>query len=62
MLLSSTKLNGGHANFSLIVITAFNCFAKNELKRSNAPERDEPPEMNRKIRKLQNCSTGIAST
>ena len=47
----------GHANFDLIVITAFYCFAKNELKRLNAPKRDEPPKMNRKIRNLQSCST-----
>ena len=51
------KLNAGHANFDLIVITAFNCFVKTELNQLNVPKRDKPPEMNRKIHKLQSCST-----
>lgn len=52
--LLNTYCASGHANFNLIVETAFNCFAKNELKRINSkPSLAEPPTKNlRKIRKL----------
>ena len=45
--------DAGHQNFELILATTFNCFAKNELKRLNAPK-VAPSLMssNRKIRKL----------
>ena len=46
----------GHYNFVLIVQTAFYCFAKNELKRLNAPKRDDPGPMSRKVRKFTNKS------
>ena len=43
----------GHLNFERIIQTAFNCFAKNELKRLNAGKvAPETLSHNRKIRKL----------
>ena len=49
-----------HINFDLIVQTAFNCFAKNELKRLNASRMaEEPPAKQlRKIRKLTSKALG----
>ena len=49
-----------HINFDLIVQTAFNCFAKNELKRLNASRMaEEPPAKQlRKIRKLTSKASG----
>ena len=41
-----------HNNFSLILQTAFNCFAKNELKRLNNCIIDAPAKMQRIVRKL----------
>ena len=48
-----------HANFQYIVQTAFNCFARNELKRFNGkPVAEDPPGKNlRKIRKLTSKSS-----
>ena len=51
--------SAGHSNFSLIVQSAFNCFAKNELKRFNAPKHEEPDLKSRKIRKITSNSTKI---
>ena len=48
------ECDASHNNFDLITQTAFNCFAKNELKRMNSksiPE-DMPARKQRKIRKL----------
>ena len=41
-----------HNNFRLILQTAFNCFAKNELKRLNQFIVDAPQKMSRTVRKL----------
>lgn len=52
--LTDVKCAFSHANFELIVKSAFNCFAKNHLKRLNSrpcPE-DPQPKVLRKIRKL----------
>ena len=46
----------GHSNLELILQTVFNCFAKNEMKRFNAP-RSEPQMMSRTIRKLNGESS-----
>ena len=52
------KCAAGHSNSEMIIQTAFNCFAKNELKRLNAPNSAPAPMVtNRKMRKL----TGKAS-
>ena len=53
----------GHSNFKLILQTVFNCFAKNELKRLNAPS-TAPALMvtARKIRKLTSCSSTNTAT
>ena len=47
------RCSAGHFNFKMIVESAFNCFAKNELKRLNS-SKDAPPQLSsgRKIRKL----------
>ena len=42
----------GHSNFAFIINCAFNCFAKNELKRLNAPKYEDPRPMARKFRIL----------
>ena len=42
----------GHSNFAFMINCAFNCFAKNELKRLNAPKHEDPRPMARKFRKL----------
>ena len=49
-----------HINFHLIVQTAFNCFAKNELKHLNASRMaEEPPAKQlRKVRKLTSKASG----
>ena len=53
------KCSAGHFNFELMIATAFNCFAKNELKRLNAQKiAPEPMCTNRKLRKL--CGNGSA--
>ena len=41
-----------HVNFKLILQTAFNCFAKNDLKRLNQCQVDAPTKMSRSVRKL----------
>ena len=41
-----------HNNFKLILQTAFNCFAKNELKRLNKCVIEVPAKMTRTVRKL----------
>ena len=51
-ILTRQKCCKGHANFYLILQIAFNCFAKNELKRLNAVGVDAPERMARSIRKL----------
>ena len=38
-----------HSNFAFIINCAFNCFAKNELKRLNAPKYEDPRPMARKF-------------
>ena len=49
----------GHLNFERIIVTAFNCFAKIELKRLNAAKvAPETLSRNRKIRKL---TSGISN-
>ena len=47
------KCSAGHQNFKMIVKSAFNCFAKNEIKRLNVSQ-DALPTLssNRKIRKV----------
>ena len=42
----------GHSNFTFIINCVFNCFAKNELKRLNAPKHEDPRPMACKFRKL----------
>jgi len=51
--------SAGHFIFELIIQTAFNCFAKNELKRLNAAK-NAPDTLcgNRKIRKLTSRDSG----
>ena len=49
--------NAGHCNFELFLAVVCNCFAKNELKRLNAPKTEAPPMMARKIRKLTSGSS-----
>ena len=49
-----------HVNFKLFLQTAFNCFAKNDLKRLNQCQVDAPSKMSRSVRKLtakssENC-------
>ena len=46
-----------HCNFELILQIVFNCFAKNELKRLNAPRTKAPDMMARKVRKLTSGSS-----
>ena len=42
---TNVKCNLNHLNFNLIVHTAFNCFAKNQLQRLNScPSLDDPPQ------------------
>ena len=41
-----------HQNFEILLQTAFNCFAKNELKRMNQSQREAPAKMKRTVRKL----------
>ena len=41
-----------HSNFAFIINCAFNCFAKNKLKRLNAPKHEDPRPMARKFHKL----------
>ena len=51
--ISSVKYSAGHCNFTWIVESAFNCFAKNQLKRINDRKLVDPPaKMSRTIRKL----------
>lgn len=52
------KCSIGHSNAELVISSAFNCFAKNELKRLNSAS-DAPPLMvhNRKLRKLSGKSS-----
>ena len=51
--IASVKCSAGHCNFTWIVESAFNCFAKNELKRINEKILAEPPaKMSRAVRKL----------
>ena len=40
----------GHNNFDPITKCAFNCFAKNELKRLNAPKLEPTAKMSRTVR------------
>ena len=47
-----------HVNCILILLTAFNCFAKNELKRLNQCHVDAPSKMSRSARKLTAKSSG----
>ena len=46
-----------HSNFLLIIQSAFNYFAKNELKRLNAPKLEDPGPMVKKIQKLTGKSS-----
>ena len=41
-----------HCNFEFILQTAYNCFAKNELKRLNSTSGDPPAKIARNMRKL----------
>lgn len=50
--LLSQRCLDNHNNFHLIVQSAFNCFAKNELKRWNAPQMEAPAKMVRTATKL----------
>ena len=51
--ITSVKCSAGHCNFTWIVESALNCFAKNELKRINDRKLVDPPaKMSRTIRKL----------
>ena len=52
--LTNVKCSLNHSNFNLIVHSAFNCFAKNQLQRLNSrPSLDHPPQKSlRKIQKL----------
>jgi len=58
--LLNVKCASNHQNFELIVQTAFNCFAKNQLKRLNSrPMAEEPPaKVLRKVRKLTSKAAG----
>ena len=47
-----------HENFDVVVQSAFNCFAKNELKRLNSRKAEPPAKMQRTARKL-NSSTSV---
>ena len=46
------KCAENHCNFKFILQTAYNCFAKNELKRLNSRSGDPPAKMARNMRKL----------
>ena len=46
------KCAKNHCNFEFILQTAYNCFAKNELKRLNSRSGDTPAKMARNMRKL----------
>ena len=47
-----------HENFDAVAQSAFNCFAKNELKRLNSGKAEPPAKMQRTARKL-NSSTSV---
>ena len=50
-----------HENFDSVVQAAFNCFAKNELKRLNCKKADPPAKMQRTARKLNSRATAKQS-
>ena len=50
-VLLDIKCSVGHRNFDSIIKCAFNCLAKNELKRLNAPKLEVPAKMSRTVRK-----------
>ena len=50
--LLNQKCAKNHCNFKFILQSAYNCFAKNELKRLNSRSGDPPVKMARNIRKL----------
>ena len=50
--ITAVDCSAGHSNFTWIVESAFNCFAKNELKRFNDRKSDPPTKMSRTVRKL----------
>ena len=56
--LTNVKSSVNHLNFNLIVLAAFNYFAKNQLQRTNSrPSLDDPPQKSlRKIRKTSKTS------
>ena len=56
-MLLNIKCGQDHINFSAIVRSLFNCFAKNELKRLNQCEIEPPAKMSRTVRKLTSKST-----
>ena len=57
VILTQQECEEGHCNFSLILQSLFNCFAKNELKRINRCEIEAPAKMSRGLRKLSSKST-----
>ena len=50
--LLNQKCAKNHCNFEFILQSAYNCFAKNELKRLNSRSGDPPAKMARNIREL----------
>lgn len=58
--LTAIACSSNHNNFNMIVQSAFNCFAKNELKRLNcqAMPEEPPAKVMRKVRKLTSKACG----
>ena len=50
--ITAVNCSAGHSNFTWIVESAFNCLAKNELKRFNDRKSDPPAKMSRTVKKL----------
>jgi len=55
--IASVKCSAGHSNFTWIIESVFNCFAKNELKRFNDRKSDPQLKMSKTVRKITGKSS-----